>query len=82
VFSKGRDFGARLRLVTKQNLDARDRTILGSISKRGNRYLRALLIQAAWVVRVNLGSKHRERYGHQERHHRQGRRRVGTRNLD
>src|SRR6201987_905351 len=36
VFSKGRDFGAWLGLVPKQ-LSTGDRTILGSISKRGNR---------------------------------------------
>ena len=27
-----------------------DRTILGKISKRGNRYLRVLFVQAAWVA--------------------------------
>src|SRR5262249_27788416 len=37
-----------------------DRTILGSISKRGNRYLRALFVQAAWVVLVKVGPKHWE----------------------
>jgi transposase len=36
AFSKGRDFGAWLGLVPKQ-LSTGDRTILGSISKRGNR---------------------------------------------
>jgi transposase len=41
VFSKGRDFGAWLGLVPKQ-FSTGDRTILGKISKRGNRYLRAL----------------------------------------
>ena len=40
-----------------------DRTILGSISKRGNRYLRALFVQAAWVVLVKVGPKQWERYG-------------------
>ena len=40
AFSKGRDFGAWLGLVPKQ-ISTGDRTILGSISKRGNRYLRA-----------------------------------------
>ena len=40
-----------------------DRTILGSISKRGNRYLRALFVQAAWVVLARLGPKGWERYG-------------------
>jgi len=62
VFSKGRDFGAWLGLVPKQ-ISTGDRTILGSISRRGNRYLRALFVQAAWVVLVKLGPKHWERYG-------------------
>jgi transposase len=56
VFGKGRDFGAWLGLVPKQ-ISTGDRTILGSISKRGNRYLRALFVQAAWVVLVKLGPK-------------------------
>ena len=43
VFSKGRDFGAWLGLVPKQ-ISTGDRTILGSISRRGNRYLRARMI--------------------------------------
>jgi transposase len=50
-----------LGLVPKQ-ISTGDRTILGSISKRGNRYLRALFVQAAWVVLVKLGPKW-ERYG-------------------
>ena len=62
VFCKGRDFGAWLGLVPKQ-ISTGDRTILGSISKRGNRYLRALFVQAAWVVLVKLGLKHWERFG-------------------
>jgi hypothetical protein len=40
-----------------------DRTILGKISRRGNRYLRALFVQAAWVVLVRVGPKHWDRYG-------------------
>ena len=60
VFSKGRDFGAWLGLVPKQ-ISTGDRTILGSISRRGNRYLRALFVQAAWVVLVKV--KCWERYG-------------------
>jgi hypothetical protein len=28
--------------------------ILGKISKRGNRYLRVLFVQAAWVVHVKV----------------------------
>src|SRR5262249_35934166 len=59
AFSKGRDFGAWLGLVPKQ-ISTGDRTILGSISKRGNRYLRTLFVQA---VLVRVGPKHWERYG-------------------
>jgi transposase len=62
VFSKGRDFGAWLGLVPKQ-VSTGDRTILGKISKRGNRYLRVLFVQAAWVVLVKLRPKDWERYG-------------------
>ena len=60
VFSKGRDFGAWLGLVPKQ-ISTGDRTILGKISRRGNRYLRILFVQAAWVVLVKI--KDWERYG-------------------
>ena len=48
AFSKGRDFAAWLGLVPKQ-MSTGDRTILGKISKRGNRYLRVLFVQAAWA---------------------------------
>ena len=51
AFSKGRDFAAWLGLVPKQ-ISTGDRTILGKISKRGNRYLRVLFVQAAWVVMI------------------------------
>src|SRR4249919_303883 len=51
VFSKGRDFAAWLGLVPKQ-ISTGDRTILGKISKRSNRYLRVLFVQAAWVVLI------------------------------
>jgi transposase len=60
TFSKGRDFAAWLGLVPRQ-LSTGDRTILGSISKRGNRYLRVLFVQAAWVVLIRPQSW--ERYG-------------------
>ena len=60
TFSKGRDFAAWLGLVPKQ-ISTGDRTILGPISRRGNRYLRALFVQAAWVVLVRV--KNWERYG-------------------
>src|SRR5258708_1014082 len=60
VFSKGRDFGAWLGLVPKQ-ISTGDRTILGTISRRANRYLPVLFVQAAWVVLVRL--KNWERHG-------------------
>jgi transposase len=49
AFSKGRDFGAWLGLVPRQ-MSTGGRTILGPISKRGNRYLRMLFVQAARAV--------------------------------
>ena len=60
AFSKGRDFGAWLGLVPKQ-ISNGDRIILGKIPKRGNRYLRVLFVQAAWVVLIR--PKSCERYG-------------------
>jgi transposase len=60
AFTKGRDFAAWLGLVPKQ-MSTGDRTILGKISKRGNRYLRVLFVQAAWVVLIK--PKIWERYG-------------------
>jgi transposase len=60
AFSKGRDFGAWLGLVPRQ-MSTGDRTILGKISKYGNRYLRVLFVQAAWVVLVK--PKTWERHG-------------------
>jgi transposase len=44
-FTQGRDFGAWLGLVPKQESTG-DRTILGKISKHGNKYLRTLFVQA------------------------------------
>ncbi len=60
MFAKGRDFAAWLGLVPKQ-ISTGDRTILGKISRRGNRYLRVLFVQAAWVVLVRPQSW--ERHG-------------------
>jgi transposase len=59
VFSKGRDFAAFLGLVPRQ-ISTGDRTILGKISKRGNRYLRVLFVQAAWVVLIKPKSWERQ----------------------
>ena len=56
AFAKDCDFAAWLGLVAKQT---GDRTILGSISKRGNRYLRVLFVQVAWVVLVERKSGER-----------------------
>src|SRR5271168_4404556 len=60
VFTKGREFAAWLGLVPKQ-ISNGDRTILGKISRRGNRYLRVLFVQAAWVVLIK--PKSWERHG-------------------
>jgi transposase len=59
AFSRGRDFAAWLGLIPRQ-ISTGDRTILGRISKRGNSYLRTLLIQGARAVllRRRTWSKH------------------------
>jgi transposase len=49
AFAKGRDFAAWLGLVPKQ-ISTGDRTILGGLSKRGNRYLRTLLVNGAQAL--------------------------------
>jgi transposase len=49
AFGRGRDFAAWLGLVPKQ-YSTGGKTILGRISKRGSKYLRTLLIQAAHVI--------------------------------
>jgi transposase len=51
AFARGRDFAAWLGLVPKQ-MSTCDRTILGRITKRGNRYLRTRFMQAARVVQI------------------------------
>jgi transposase len=48
-FKRGRNFAAWLGLIPKQESTG-DRTILGKISKRGNKYVRTLFVQAAHVV--------------------------------
>jgi transposase len=62
AFTKGRDFAAWLGLVPKQ-ISTGDRTILGKISRRGNRYLRVLFVQAAWVVLVKVKPASWESHG-------------------
>ena len=61
-FSNGRGFAAWLGLVPRQ-ISTGDRTILGKISKRGNRYLRVLFVQAAWVVLVKVKPDRWEGHG-------------------
>ena len=59
---KGRDFVAWLGLVPKQRSTG-DRTILGHISKRGNRYLRTLFIQGARVILLRPANWARHSFG-------------------
>lgn len=49
AFDRGRDFAAWVGLVPQQ-FSTGGRTILGRITKRGSRYLRMLLVQAARVI--------------------------------
>lgn len=62
AFTKGRDFAAWLGLVPKQKSTG-DRTILGRISKRGNRYLRMLFIQGARVLLLRPANWSRHSFG-------------------
>jgi transposase len=62
AFAKGRDFAAWLGLVPKQ-MSTGDRTILGRISKRGNRYLRMLFMQGARVILLRPANCARHSYG-------------------
>jgi transposase len=62
AFKKGRDFAAWLGLVPKQ-FSTGDRTILGGITKRGNRYLRTLFIQGARAVLLRRQTWHKHGFG-------------------
>jgi transposase len=62
AFCKGRDFAAWLGLVPKQRSTG-DRTILGRITKRGNRYLRMLFIQGARAVLLRPASWAKHSFG-------------------
>jgi transposase len=62
AFAKGRDFAAWLGLVPKQ-MSTGDRTILGRITKRGNRYLRMLFIQGARAVLLHPTSWAKHSFG-------------------
>jgi transposase len=58
-FRQGRDFAAWLGLIPRQESTG-GRTILGKISKRGNKYLRTLFVQAAHVVLARRPSAARQ----------------------
>lgn len=62
AFVRGRDFGAWLGLVPKQ-ISTGDRTILGPISRRGNRFLRTLFVQGARSVLLRPNSWPRHSFG-------------------
>jgi transposase len=62
AFAKGRDFAAWLGLVPKQ-MSTGDRTILGRITKRGNRYLRMLFIQGARAIQLHPASWAKHNFG-------------------
>jgi transposase len=63
AFAKGRDFAAWLGLVPKQ-ISTGDRTILGGLSKRGNRYLRTLFVGGAQAVLRHPTHWRAHRFGH------------------
>jgi transposase len=62
AFSKGRDFAAWLGLVPKQ-ISTGNRTILGGLSKRGNRYLRTLFVGGAQAILQHPHNWPRYRFG-------------------
>jgi len=62
AFCKGRDFAAWLGLVPKQ-MSTGDRTILGRITKRGNRHLRMLFIQGARAILLRPASWAKHSFG-------------------
>jgi hypothetical protein len=53
----------RLFVLVPKHISTGDRTILGKISKGGNRYLRTLFVQAAWVVLVKIKPSRWDRHG-------------------
>ena len=62
AFTKGRDFAAWLGLVPRQTSTG-DRTILGRISKRGNKYLRTLFVQGARSLLIRSTNWPRHSFG-------------------
>ena len=62
AFDRGRDFGAWLGLVPRQ-YSTGGNPILGRISKRGNRYLRTLFVQAAHIILMRPHNWNRFSFG-------------------
>ena len=62
AYDRGRDFAAWLGLVPRQSSTG-GRTILGSITKRGSRYLRMLFVQAAQVILMRPKNCHKFSFG-------------------
>ncbi|TCS49507.1 transposase [Primorskyibacter sedentarius] len=62
AYDRGRDFAAWLGLVPRQSSTG-GRTILGSITKRGSRYLRMLFVQAAQVIMMRPNNWHKFSFG-------------------
>jgi len=66
AFAKGRDFAAWLGLVPKQ-ISTGDRTILGRITKRGNRYLALYAGRPCYSAQTGkLGKAQRFGFTHRE----------------
>ncbi|NVO58222.1 IS110 family transposase [Rhodobacteraceae bacterium B1Z28] len=57
-FGRGRDFAAWLGLVPRQSISG-GRTILGSITKSGSRYLRMLFMQAKQAIMMRPKNWHK-----------------------
>lgn len=57
AFRRGRDMAAWLGLVPRQHSTG-GKSMLGSISKRGNTYLRALFIQGAQALLISIKREH------------------------
>ncbi|WP_201842716.1 IS110 family transposase [Microvirga zambiensis] len=62
AFSRGRDLGAWLGLVPRQNSTG-GRTVLGRLTKRGNSYLRSLLVQVARVLLLWPAKRRQHSFG-------------------
>src|SRR5258708_3955959 len=63
IINQIRAFMLERGIAVRQGLRFLRAELLGSISKRGSRYLRSLFVQAAWVVLVKIGPTHWDRYG-------------------